>query len=184
MNIFNKHLILLCSLLICCALFVFFTLESATLGMLKNNIPGFDQKYVPGASVKEVYRLRLDPGDYLLEGIKELIERENIQDGAVVSGIGTLSECRMHWVTTTGFPSVQKKETLMGALELLSIQGIIADGVAHLHMTVSDTSRAVGGHLEEGCRVLYLAEIVIEEYDGIPLTRRPNKHGTNMLEMK
>lgn len=144
----------------------------------------FSQKYFPGAKVKEVYRLILDPGDFLLESIQELIKRENITDGAVLSGIGTLSECRMHWVLTTGFPSVQKKETLRKPLELLSVQGIIADSKPHLHISVSDTSHAVGGHLEEGCKVLYLVEMVIVSYEGTALTRRPNEHGTNMLQIK
>ena len=163
---------------------VFIIINLILCGTIYISASDIQQKYTPGAVVKEIYRLRLDPGDYLLEGIKEVINREGIKDGAVISGVGTLSECNMHWVTTTDFPSVQKKETLKGALELLSIQGIIADGVPHLHVSVSDTVRAIGGHLEEGCRVLYLAEIVIAEYEGIPLTRRPNQYGTKMLERK
>ncbi len=152
--------------------------------MAKNEVPSTDisQKYFPGAKIKEVYRLRLEPGDLLLESINELIKRENIKDGAVTLGIGTLSECCMHWVITTGFPSVQKKETIKAPLELLSLQGIIADGVPHLHISVSDTSRAIGGHIEEGCKVLYVLEVVIESYEGTPLTRRPNKYGNNTLQ--
>ncbi len=159
--------------------------QSATaMAIAKKTSKDFSQKYFPGAKVKEVYRLILDPGDFLLESIQELIKRENIKDGAVLSGIGTLSECQMHWVTTTGFPSVQKKEIIRKPLELLSVQGIIADGKPHLHVSVSDTSHAVGGHLEEGSKVLYLVEMVIVSYEGTPLTRRPNEHGTNMLQIK
>lgn len=137
-----------------------------------------------GGKIKGIYILRLDPGDLLLEGIQELVKKENIADGTVISGIGTLSECRMHWVTTTGFPPVEKYETLKEPLELMSIQGIIADGTPHLHITVSDTIKAIGGHLENGCKVLYLAEIVIASFDGAPLIRRPNEQGIKMLQKK
>jgi predicted DNA-binding protein with PD1-like motif len=150
----------------------------------ENKKSATDLNYFPNAKVKEIYRLRLNPNDLLLESIQELIKRENIKDGAITSGIGTLSECRMHWVITTDFPSKQKITTIKKPLEVSSISGIIADGVPHLHMTVSDTSFALAGHLETGCKVLYLAEVVIESYEGMPLIRRPNKYGTNMLERK
>lgn len=137
-----------------------------------------------GGKIKGIHLLRIDPGTMLLESIQNFINKEKITDGAVISGIGTLSECRMHWVTTTTFPSVERYETLKKPLELMTIQGIIADGIPHLHMTVSDTLGAIGGHLENGCKVLYLAEVVIASFDGPPLTRRPNEQGIKMLQRK
>lgn len=172
--------------LACGAIYFLVSSKPVTSGMTeaKKQTTDLSQKYFKGAKAKEIYRLRLDPGDLLLESIQELIRREDIKDGAITSGIGTLSECRMHWITTTTFPSVNKIETIRAPLEVSSISGIIADGVPHLHMTVSDTVRAIAGHVEEGCKVMYLAEIVIESYEGVPLTRRPNKYGTKMLEKK
>jgi len=188
MNIREKvrRVIYVCSFLVCGAICFLVLSKPVTSGMAEVNESATDisQKYFKGAKVKEIYRLRLDPGDFLLESIQELIKRENITDGAITSGIGTLSECRMHWITTTSFPSVNKIETIRAPLEVSAIHGIIADGVPHLHMTVSDTNRAIAGHVEEGCRVMYLAEIVIESYEGVALTRRPNKYGTRMLERK
>ena len=66
----------------------------------------------------------------------------------------------------------------------MAIHGIIADSEPHLHMSISSRTRALGGHVHEGCKVLYLAELVIVKFDGPPLTRRPNEHGTSMLENK
>ena len=34
------------------------------------------EKYFKGAKIKEIYRMRLDPGDLLLESIQEFIDRE------------------------------------------------------------------------------------------------------------
>jgi len=75
-------------------------------------------------------------------------------------------------VTTTGYPAVEHFERWEDKpLELSSIDGVIADGKPHLHAVVSDKEKAYSGHLEEGCRVLYLAEIVIVELVGANLSR-------------
>src|SRR5512144_549138 len=117
-------------------------------------------------STGRVFILRLDPGDFLLECINDLIKKENIREGFVASAIGTLDYCVMHMVMTTGYPPVEHFERWEDKpLELTSIDGIIADGTPHLHMVVSDHQRAYSGHLEPGCRVLYLAEIVIAELE-------------------
>ena len=104
-------------------------------------------------------------------------------DGAVLTGIGSLSECRIHWPARPEFPPQDEFATFRGALEIAAIQGIIADGEPHLHLIVVEGGdrRAVGGHMEKGCKVLYLAEITIVKFRGPPMTRRPNEHGVKML---
>ena len=94
----------------------------------------------------------------------------------MISGIGTLDECTMHMVTSSGMPPVEvfPRWDKVG-LELVSMQGIIADGIPHIHMTISMATGAVGGHLEEGCRILYLGEMVVLELPGLDLTRVPTK---------
>ncbi|MBS7660302.1 DNA-binding protein, partial [Candidatus Bathyarchaeota archaeon] len=95
----------------------------------------------------------LDPGDCVLESINELIKREGIKDAVVFSAIGTLDECVLHMVTTTGYPPKDFFRRWRDApLELVSIMGIVADGKPHLHAVVSDKDNAYAGHLEEGCR--------------------------------
>jgi predicted DNA-binding protein with PD1-like motif len=139
-------------------------------------------EYFNARSSAKVYVLRLDPGDFLLEGIKALIEKESIRDAYVASAIGTLDYCVMHMVMTTGYPPVEYFARWDDKpLELSSIDGIIANGVPHLHMVVSDNEKAYSGHLEEGCRVLYLAEIVIAGLDGANLARLRNAQGINQL---
>jgi predicted DNA-binding protein with PD1-like motif len=119
--------------------------------------------------------MALDPGDDVIESLKAMIASAGIRNGAVVSGIGTLDYCRLHMVTTTGYPAVEVfPEWNDTALELVSMQGVIADGVPHIHTTVSDKQSAVSGHMEPGCRVLYLCEVVVLEFVGMDLTRVPN----------
>jgi predicted DNA-binding protein with PD1-like motif len=129
-------------------------------------------EYFSTGEIGRVYVLRLDPGDYVLESINQFIQKENINNGVIVSAIGTLDKCVLHMVMTTGYPPVEHFERWDDKpLELASIDGIIADGKPHLHTVVSDHQKAYSGHLEEGSRVLYLAEIVIMELKSLDLTR-------------
>ena len=129
-------------------------------------------EYFSTENVGKTLVLRLDPGDYVLESIEDLVQKEDIKDAVVVSAIGTLDYCTLHMVTTTGYPPVEHFERWEDKpLELASIDGLIADGTPHLHTVVSDCEKAYAGHLEKGCRVLYLAEIVIVELLSMDLTR-------------
>ena len=118
--------------------------------------------------------VRFDYGDLLLEGIRAVIESEGIETGYVTAGIGTFDRCRMHMITTTGFPSQDRIVEMEGPIELIGLAGFIAGGEPHIHMTVSDTERAYGGHLEPGSRVLYLGEVRIDVLSETGFVRRPH----------
>jgi hypothetical protein len=117
--------------------------------------------------------LGIAPGEMLLESIRRAVEDRGIRNGAVVSGIGTLKTCRMHYVTHCGFPPSDEFYTLEKPLELLSVSGVIAGGEPHLHIVVScGQSEVYAGHLEDGSEVLYLAEIAILTFNELEMTRR------------
>lgn len=133
-------------------------------------------RVIPYAGPVEVIVIALGPGELLLESIDEAIREFDIRNGVVVSGIGTLKTCRMHYIIHTDFPPQDAIFTLEEPLELLSVNGIIADGEPHLHGVVSHAdSEARGGHIEPGCEVAYLAEIVIHKYPDLHLERRRDR---------
>jgi len=139
-------------------------------------------EYFSTEKTGRIFVLRLDSGDYLLESIESLIQKESIKDAVVVSAIGTLDEYRVHWVTTTGFPPENRFEHWKDKpLELGSVGGVIANGKPHLHIVVSDSEKAYSGHLEKGCRVLYLAEIVIIELKSLHLSREYDERHISRL---
>jgi predicted DNA-binding protein with PD1-like motif len=143
------------------------------------------EKVFGGAKIQDIYRLRLDRGDLLLETILDTIKKYDIQDGAVLTAAGSLQECTFHGVVTLAEKPEQKFTTIKGeAMEILNINGMIAAGEPHLHMTLSNTKGAFGGHLEKGCKVLYRAELTTAKYSGTPLARKPNKAGVPMLQKK
>lgn len=118
--------------------------------------------------------VRLDPGDLVLESLREAIDDHGVDTGAVVSGIGTLSNFNFHYVHTTDISDPDARNTMVereGAWEVTNVEGVIADGEPHLHVSAYNGEETVGGHLEEGNEVNVLAEFLITEAGGLELTR-------------
>lgn len=128
-----------------------------------------------GGLISEMILVRFDPGERLLEGLREVIRAEGIRLGLVVSGIGTLSDCRLHQAVAGYPPNLMTRHQeyleLKGSYEIASIQGIIADGEPHLHITVCEGSRTIAGHLEDGCVVMGVAEVAMLRSEGAALRR-------------
>jgi predicted DNA-binding protein with PD1-like motif len=140
---------------------------------------------ISGSKYGRCFFISLDRGEDVLISLRKLIAENSIRNAVLVSGIGTLESCVTHYVSTTGREPVDVFAPLENRpLELDSIQGIIADGVPHFHMVVSEGDRTYAGHMEEGCRVLYLFEAVILEVEDVALTRRVKEYGIKRLEVK
>lgn len=137
------------------------------------------------AQIQEVYRVLLDRDALLLESITEVIRQKGIQDGQVLVTAGSVQECSYHYVFSTALKPKDVYRTVKGPFEILNAGGIIANGEPHLHITLSSPDKgSFGGHLEKGCRILYLAEVTIVKYAGPPLIRRANEQGIMLLETK
>ena len=142
-------------------------------------------KLFGGAQVQEVFRLRLDRDDLVLESLLDAIKQHDIQDGAVLTALGSVQECTYHNVKSLAATAEQQFTTVKGPTEILSANGIIAAGEPHIHVTLSNLEKgAFGGHLEKGCRVLYRAELTIAKFSGVPLARKLNREGTPLLQLK
>ena len=132
-------------------------------------------------SVSEIICIGYSRGDYFLEGIRQAAKEHDIQHGVVISGMGTFDITRLHYTTRTDLPPHDEFITIEGALELTSVHGMIIDGQPHLHCTVGNQERSWAAHLEDGCRVLYLAEVAIARLDGIAMQRTTVEHGIKEL---
>jgi uncharacterized protein len=146
---------------------------------------GTSAKIFGGAQVQEIYRIRLDRGDLLLETIEQAIRLHHIQDGAVLTAAGSLEECTYHRVKSLAAKPEDEFITVKAPMEILNVNGLIAAGEPHLHLTLSSAEKgAFGGHLEHGCRVLYRAEITLASFSGAALARKANRDGVPMLQPK
>lgn len=136
------------------------------------------------AQVQEVYRIVLDRDAQLLESITSAIKQKDVRDGHVTITAGSVSQCTYHYVTSTAAKPVDAFKTVKGPFEILNGGGIIAGGEPHIHITLSSPKGAFGGHLENGCRILYLGEVTIVKYSGPPLERKKNENGIGLLRDK
>jgi predicted DNA-binding protein with PD1-like motif len=139
-------------------------------------------KVFAGAQIQEIYRVNLDRDDGLLEGINAAVKQYGIQDGAVLTTVGSTQECTYHYVESTAAAAKDVFVTQKGAAEILSVTGLIAAGEPHLHIALATPDgRAFGGHLENGCKVLYVAEVTLARFSGPQLARQPNRNKIPML---
>ncbi len=129
--------------------------------------------------------LALERDECLLESVEKVVKDYEIDSAVVTSGIGTLSRFHYHRVTNVGAAGENEFLVVEGPLELLSTQGTIAGGAIHLHAVCSDLERVYCGHVEDGCKALYVLEVSIQEIPGARLTREPvAETGRRMLRQR
>jgi predicted DNA-binding protein with PD1-like motif len=142
---------------------------------------GISMRYFTSDSVGRTFVISLQKGDLLLETIAELAVKEKIENAAIVSGIATFDEANMQMTTTYDYPIGYKVVNLREPLELASLDGTIIHFEPHIHGVVSNPDQTWAGHILEGCKILYLGEVVIQELVGMNLTRKPNQDGARLI---
>lgn len=120
---------------------------------------------------KRIWVVRIDPGEDVLISIKEFIAENNIKQGMVIMGYGTLAKVNMHWVCNNQWPPENNYHEWEGGIEIMGLDGMIVDGNPHIHFTASTMAGAFGGHMEEGCITYVLCEVGIMELEGVQMTR-------------
>ncbi|MFC1847657.1 PPC domain-containing DNA-binding protein [Chloroflexota bacterium] len=127
--------------------------------------------------------MRLAPGCDLMKSLEEIAEKENIQSGVVLSGVGSLSQVTLRNVRLfpDEFPITDRNRIYTPKkepLELLSLSGNISrkddEVLIHGHVIISsglDDGRTYGGHLTEGCLILSTCEVIIAEITGLEMIR-------------
>ncbi len=128
-----------------------------------------------GEGLGRVVVLNLKRGDPVLESVVSELARLGIRDAIITSAIGSLQKAVFHRVTGMEREPVDEFVTIENPIELASLQGMVLDGAAHFHMTLSDLGSTFTGHLEPGTIALYLVEISLVEIKGLALQRVKNE---------
>jgi uncharacterized protein len=133
---------------------------------------------------EDVYIVRLDTGERIIETLTAFCARENIR-AASISGVGTCVGTvlgHLNWETKT-----HRQRPLEGHFEITSLLGNVSilDGkpLVHLHVTLAEeeTSRAFSGHLHEA-EIRATGEIFITTLAGELPRRKDPATGLNLLE--
>ena len=127
---------------------------------------------ISGMDIEEIVCIGMSYGDDFHECIESVAQEQNIKSGVILSGIGTFYKARIHYITHTSFPTEDRFVEMEGPIELCSVSGIIADGKPHMHCTMAVRGKELfAGHLEPGCKILYLGEAAIARLGGRILVR-------------
>lgn len=133
---------------------------------------------------KSITVIHLDEGEDLLNSLRSYAKTPDFEDAIIISCIGTLKKARVHMITDCNFPPNEYISEQTGAIEVLALQGYIADGEVHAHITISDQNMAIGGHLEEGTIVLHMCEIALQVLGGEKKLRRIKDPKRNMIMLQ
>lgn len=107
--------------------------------------------------------IRVDPGEDLLDGLKRAVAEHDVQNGIFVSGAGSIRRYHFHVVSSTDLPPENAFVKGDGAFDIVAITGCVLGGRVHAHITFTDDSSTLGGHLEPGCEVLTFAMVALAE---------------------
>ena len=112
------------------------------------------------------YTFRLKPGQDLFNSIGAIVQKEDIQAGCVLSGVGSLTHVELRLADREHISEYD------GHFEIVSITGTVSIHGSHLHISVSDgDGKTIGGHLESGCKIYTTAEIVLAIFDDVVYKR-------------
>ena len=106
----------------------------------------------------KTYAVRLRRGSDLLKAIQEFCDKNNINAGVILSGVGCVTKARIR--DASGVNIVEMNEHM----EIVSLMGTVSKKRCHLHISFSKEDLSViGGHLVAGCIINTTCELVIGE---------------------
>lgn len=104
---------------------------------------------------------RLKKGDDLRTCIEE--KCKDINTAIVLSGVGCLYKANFRLAKALDYINSEQD------YEIVSLNGTISNGKAHIHIALADDKgNVIGGHLEKGCLINTTCEVVLgvlEEYE-------------------
>lgn len=106
--------------------------------------------------------IRLKYKANLLDGMNKIVKEQHIQNGVILSAVGSLRGYEIHTVSNRDMPSEDtfvKNPTQ--PVDLVSMNGYVINGRIHAHMTIATPDRVIAGHVEEGNEVFTFAIVTI-----------------------
>ena len=96
----------------------------------------------------------------LLAGLDSMVQRHQIRNAVILTGIGSVRNYHFHVVSNRNFPSQNTYvQDPIAPADIINMSGYIINGRVHAHLTLADTDQAFGGHLESGTTVFTFAII-------------------------
>lgn len=120
--------------------------------------------------------IRLKNKANLLDGITKIVKEQHIQNGVILSAIGSLRGYEVHSVSNRDVPTqdtIVKNPTQ--PVDLVSMNGYVINGRIHAHMTLATPDKVIAGHLEADNEVYTYAIVTIGVMNGTNLDKIDDK---------
>lgn len=142
----------------------------------KPNDPSVPDAYAINGAFERVVVIRVKFKADLLRGIEEMVKKEGIRNGVILSGIGSLRGYHVHQVNNRDFPTSNIFTKMSDTpADLVGMNGYVVNGVVHAHMTLGTGDKAIAGHLEPGTEVFTYAIVTIGVMNGTDLGKVDDK---------
>lgn len=113
----------------------------------------------------EFYVVRLNPGDDILLSLRKAVKENNIHNGVILEGVGSVTSHHFHVVSSSINPPKEIYVKAEAPADIVNINGMVINDRIHAHITFTNDKVAYGGHLEEGVKVLTFSVIVIAKIE-------------------
>ncbi|MBI3909484.1 MAG: DUF296 domain-containing protein [Armatimonadetes bacterium] len=114
-----------------------------------------------GATPLEVIALRVDAGEEVRPALARLARDLPLAAGSVLSGHGTLEHFVLEVPATVTWPPGIHSVEKQGATQIISAQGLIANGEVDVTLCVARRNEIYAGRVLDGTKALFGAEFVI-----------------------
>ncbi|MEQ1722124.1 MAG: PPC domain-containing DNA-binding protein [Pseudobdellovibrio sp.] len=105
--------------------------------------------------------LKLNPEQDLKRELQSFCEKNTIQAGCIVSGIGSLKKAKIRLANSSEFFES------VSFFEIVSLSGSLSVNGCHIHISIADKDGNIkGGHLVDDNLIYTTAEIVILKLSG------------------
>ena len=133
----------------------------------KPNSSSVPDAYALVGHFDRVVVIRLKYKANLLDGMNKVVKEQHIQNGVILSAVGSLRGYEIHTVSNRDMPSedtIVKNPTQ--PVDLVGMNGYVINGRIHAHMTIATPDRVIAGHVEEGNEVFTFAIVTIGVMNG------------------
>lgn len=118
---------------------------------------------------RRLLTVRLNAGEDIVQSIGAAAAQHGLRQALILSGVGSVDRYHVHVVETPGGAIRDLFLRGEGPYDILSLSGMVLEGRVHAHIALADRSAAIGGHLEEGSRILTFGLVVLAEVPGADL---------------
>ena len=126
--------------------------------------------FTQSTEIGRLILVRMDTGEDILNTLRAAVAQHRIRNALILGEVGSIQGYHIHVVDTTTMPPHDLFLKGDGPFDVISMNGLVIDGRVHTHITFSDAQKAMGGHLEEGCRVLTFSVAYLLETPNAGLT--------------